>query len=687
MVAAFVIVVAASCLPAAALDQAQRCFHDKMRASRVVAANYLSCGLRHGQGDPQRGKCEARLTRRITRLLDAAEARASQDGFLCPADGEQLGLVGPSIWPFRLVTEVVNADAGVCAAPPTGAVRRYASSYAHCVEDVWMQGHGDAAECASETLVDLRRRWDAIPGASPCPDEVVDRLVTRVQSEVEETAERLEVRCGDRLLGGFEECDDGGVVDNDGCSADCREEDCRRVGDDVLCVVCPPGAVPTADATACRCPDGFEGEPESCVDLDECAQLDDACPDGRSCVNLAGTWACAIECTAEAFHAAIADCGAPSNAIAFDCSDTVIRIPAGLAGRPRDVHCDGLVIDGSGRNITFELDPLCWQTPVEPSQCPDGLESDGTCFCPDVDSGDAFVALRGNGNVVRDLTVRGFFDGIPVRGRNNLVQRVRFDRLCDDAFGSVSGGVGNLFRDLVVSRGCDKCSQNDGALEITDPDPRVREHYHAILSDVEFDSCRTPVRVASTARLQMTRVHAFVSDTEFPCDGPRFSSGSDALRVVLRVTQSRFEGCRRGIRLARGVEAAISQSVVTGSGLRGLRASSTARVSVEGSTIAGNGGGRSSETGYGGVAVLGAAQVDLGGGQLMIDDAAVQSAGTNSLCDNRGPDLKLRNLDSEGAGPVPAVSNWWCSANATPVGVLGFATTEPALRRAPLPLQ
>lgn len=674
--AALTAVLVVCCRPAAALDEAGRCLHDKLHADRAATSRYLGC-TRFPEGSALRIDCVARAEAKLRRRLALAEERASATGFVCPAGAEALGLVGPDAWPLRYVEEhVLGSDA--CAGDARVAARRYARAWSRCAEGELLHGR-DGEECAGRARA--RFAVDHERAAACIVDDAASASAV-VEQEVAESASRLVVRCGDRVVAGREECDDGNTIGDDGCSADCRKERCGELdGGGVGCVACPSDSVPTADFDGCRCAHGFEGEPGACIDIDECAAPDHGCGEDRPCVNLPGTYACAIECTPEAFHAALADCGAPTGAIAFACTDTTIAIPAGVAGR--EVLCDGLTIDGAGRNIAFELAPLCWQTLLDPSECPAGLEADGTCRCPDVDSGDTFLRLRGDGNVVRDLDVRGFFEGIPARGRGNLVEDVRFERLCDDAFGTVNEGAGNVFRDLVVRDGCDKCSENHGDFANTDADPRLDTHYNAILERIRFEGCATPVRVSTSGRFLLRDVVMTGGDDGFPCDGPRFTAASALDRVVVRLERSTIEGCRRGLRFGLGAEGVVLDSRIAGAGLRGLRVASNARVAIEGTTIEDNGGGRSTESGFGGVAVLADGLVDLGGGALEIDGALVPSAGENSICANAGPDGLAREIDNATANTVPAARNWWCADAPPDARIVGAAATAPVLGRAP----
>lgn len=484
--------------------------------------------------------------------------------------------------------------------------------------------------------------------------------------------------CGDGWRETPEACDDGNLADGDGCSRLCRRESCGRVGAEVRCLACGEGAHPDATYTACECDAGYEATGSGCVDVDECAL--DACA-GGPCDNLPGTWSCPIACTAEAFHAALAACGGAGRAITFDCTDTTIEIPDGASGLRRNA-CDGLVIDGLDRHVAFELAPACWGRQLPAEQCRVALEADGTCACPDENSGTVFLSLEGDDMTVRNLVVRHFFDGIKTSGRDATVEDVEFERLCDEAIGSI-GGAGNQFERIQVRLACGKGMQNYGDLAATDPDPRLRSHYNAVVRDSVFSDCQQPVRTTASGRwlVESVRMEGQYASGLFRCLGPRFTSGATDTQVV-HVRGLELDGCDDGLRFGGGVEALVWQSRLVRNEFRGLLAAASSRVVAWQNEIRGNGGLANSEGGLGGVGVLDLAQLDLGGGSLTVDGAAVTSPGLNVLCENVSPQGAPREVHNTTATAVSATNDWWCTTDpqsrvSGPVLTDPFLTSEP----------
>ncbi len=491
---------------------------------------------------------------------------------------------------------------------------------------------------------------------------------------------RLEA-CGNGIVQGAEQCDDGNLVSADGCSDACVREDCDLAspGGEVVCLTCPTDRIPDASRAGCVCAAGFVEVEGVCVDVDEC--VEPAVPTdppwtppcgANGCVNVPGTFLCEIDCTEHELNEALARCGAPGvpgTNLTFACSDTTIFIaydPRGSHGR-EDAQCDGIVIDGLDRNITFEMSPACHEVTYDPAdgRC-GGTDPAGPCECPDVDDGTGLLGFRGDGNTLRNVTVRGFFEGVRTYGSFNTIEQVHFDRICDDAFGNNAGsdGVGNIFRDMVVTSGCDKCSQNDGDIAATAAEPLLRAHYNAIFRNIEFGDCNQPLRMAAGGRFLIERSEMYTSGGGFDCVGPRFSAGVDD-ELVVHLFDSTISDCQRGVRLGGGAEAVLRRNTIEHSARHGVRVAGSvagARASLSGNRILDNGGTGSASPGFGGVAVVEGGEVDLGGGSLMIDGAPLSSTGGNTICRNLGPDDLPRAVQNDTAQTLSAADNWWCTA-------------------------
>ncbi len=502
----------------------------------------------------------------------------------------------------------------------------------------------------------------------------------------------LSETCGDGIPGGGEECDDGNLTAGDGCDPECRRETCENTGTGVACLYCPPAMQPDAAFAACECDDGYALVDGICADIDECSLGTHGCGAESPCVNLPGSWSCSIECSEMAFEQALATCGAPSGTITFDCADTTIALSNQRGDDGRIVRCDGLRIDGLDRNIEFALDPVCNAIPILPHRCAVALNSDGTCDCPDINNGTGFLVLLGSDNRVENLTVRGFFEGIKLGGRNNLVRNVEFDRLCDDAIGTLSGGAGNVFSDLVIRRGCDKCMQSFGDLADTDPDPRLDSHYNGIFRNIDFIGCAQPARMTDAGRYRIERSRLLplplatpwsTPDRLFECSGPRFSSGLPG-ELIVHIADTEMSGCRRGIRIGGQAAAVLTRNRISNAMLRGVLATGESRARLESNVIVGNGGEYSAEAGEGGVSVLDSAHVDLGGGAVTIDGETLSSRGLNVICANVDRALAPRQLENRSTNPVSALHNYWCGRETEPAGP-GLSSVDPDLPALPTP--
>ena len=278
--------------------------------------------------------------------------------------------------------------------------------------------------------------------------------------------------------------------------------------------------------------------------------------------------------------------------------------------------------------------------------------------------------------------MRHFYEGVHTAGRDNTIENVEFERICDDAIGTIENGVGNVFARLLVRDGCDKCSQSFGDMALTAADPRLRSHYNAIFRDVAFEGCQIPLRMTDGGRYLVERTRMTGGDdTAFDCSGPRFTAPAGQTLVV-ELRDSLIEGCRRGVRFGGAAQALLSKTTVVGSRLRGLLFSNTARGRVADSVIVGNGGYGSAEQGFGGVAVSGAASVDLGGGSVVIDGDASPSAGRNVICNNLGQDGSLRDIHNLTVATTDAHGNYWCTPEPS-LRCQGLVGHEPFLSEAP----
>jgi len=486
--------------------------------------------------------------------------------------------------------------------------------------------------------------------------------------------------CGDDWRQSDEECDDGNAQSGDGCSSSCDREECALVDGVVKCRYCPAGSSPNASYTACVCDAGYSLVNGSCVDIDECALGTHTCTGSNPCVNVPGTYSCATQCTAAAFHAALAACGGPTRYITFNCTDTTIQIADGSTGRSNS--CNNLVVDGLDRNITFEMTPKCWGRVMSSSACRVALNPDGTCDCPDVNNGTYFMNLTGQNQTVRNLTIKYFFDGIHTAGNNNNVENVTIDHNCDDSIGS-SSGVGHIFKEIHAKTACGKCMQNYGNTAATSPEPLLREHYNAILRDSLFTDCQQPVRMTDSGRylIEGTRMEGFYESGIYRCLGPRFDGGGTNNQIV-HMVDSTIDGCDRGVRVGGTVQMLAWRNTFVNNEFRGLLAMSSSKVAMWDNIVVGNGGLGSSELGLGGVGVDESATLDLGGGSQIIDGEAFSSPGGNILCDNVAPNGTPREVHNVTATTVKAENNWWCSLSPQS-RVTGPVDTDPFLTQEP----
>ena len=199
-------------------------------------------------------------------------------------------------------------------------------------------------------------RIDILPGdngAAPDPGTLTidsDELVANVANQVGIPTASLSVSsivlCGDGSLGATEACDDGGITDGDGCSADCT-----RVESDWVC------AVPGSACEQIVCGDGERAPTETCDDS-----------------NTEGGDGCASDCMSVDLGF---DCGTPGEACTAICGD---GLQAG------DEICDDGNTDagdGCSPSCTLELGFVC-NRPNRPCAHIPAPAASGPTFTPGV---------------------------------------------------------------------------------------------------------------------------------------------------------------------------------------------------------------------------------------------------------------------------------------------------------------
>ena len=408
---------------------------------------------------------------------------------------------------------------------------------------------------------------------------------------------------------------------------------------ELIALTCP------ACASDLTCDSGYEANDAdtACVDVDECTDASHECTSDAACVNTDGSYVCGIDCTQAAFEAALAECGGDAKTIVFGCTDQTITISNTGNWEARKISCDGLTIDGSGRNIVFDLDPPCFGDSADvavASECGDG-ESDG------------FLRLLGDGNTVRDLTLRYFQEGIKTKGDGNSVESVTFVRHCAAAMSNDEAGSGNLFKDVTVSDGCATCVRFYGdkaGRTVTDPEDA---YYNAVLDGAVLVGCQRPLLVKDGGRFLIRNSEMKVSDesSTFTCKGPIFTTIEPDYTTVVYMNDTSVSDCSQGVKVsgAGTTEAVFVRNTITDCTRRGILVKGTARLSLRQTTVRNNGevGATDSDGGIGGVVVEGTASADLGGGTLLdLDGQTVSSPGGNVICGNLGGDGEPNDVEN-----------------------------------------
>ena len=333
-----------------------------------------------------------------------------------------------------------------------------------------------------------------------------------------------------------------------------------------------------------------------------------------------------IEPTEAALREALARVAAAGGGrITFQVSNASIEIQDRIY-----FYGHNLVLDGEDRNITFKYT--------------------GPDRCDQTEGQDPFIEIHGNRNVIRNFTLDGFPDGIHIQsGYDNLVENVRFPKVCEDAITNSGRGF-EAFRTVI--RNCYFENAEDKAIMINNGGSVTVE-------ECEFLDCQQPVRAGGRSGRYAVRKCVFKGRST----GPRFSGGEEGMFVDFE--DNLIQEARYGIRLYGYVNAVLRRNrfYPRPSDGYGVYIYEKARVRLEANVVQG--------AAKGGVVVQDEAQVDLGGGRVVICGDSEPSQGGNVLRGNQPADLiNLTDVT------VAARFNYW--DHQTPTDVLAHDVTGPA---------
>lgn len=226
-----------------------------------------------------------------------------------------------------------------------------------------------------------------------------------------------------------------------------------------------------------------------------------------------------IDCTEEALRQALREvASAGGGRITFKQRKTVLPIHDTIKFDGND-----LILDGEDRDITVNYA--------------------GPDDCSQKEGQDRFIEIYGNRNVIRNLTLDRFPDGIHIQsGFDNLIENIRFPIVCEDAI--TNGGMGlEAFR--TVMRGCYFENSEDKAVMINNGGSVTVE-------DCEFLNCRQPVRAGGRSGRHIIRGCTFRGAKS---TGPRFNGGEKGMVIIFE--NNRVEDAQYGIRVYGDVEAIV----------------------------------------------------------------------------------------------------------------------------------
>jgi hypothetical protein len=328
-----------------------------------------------------------------------------------------------------------------------------------------------------------------------------------------------------------------------------------------------------------------------------------------------------IDCNEASLIAAVAKANANNGGlITFNCSNLTIPIRASLG-----ILQNGVVVDGQDRHITLEF--MADFTGCLPGD--NGIK------------GQPIARLRGESNVVRNLTFRNFLESLQISGPNNLVEHNRFyGHICsDDAVSTIRPTALNT-----VVRGNHFENYSDKAFQLS--------YGGGIVEGNTFVDTAQPIRSpydntsGSPVYIRQNTFKTNSSDHS-KCNGPHIDG-----RYIVFFEDNQLE-CRRGLRVGGRTEVVVRNNSFIGNRTVGLEVREQAVASVSENVISDNGLSPGS-TPPGGVVILDSARVDLGGGSASIGGRVFVSPGKNRIQGNNTFDV--RNLSN---ATVSAKHNCW----------------------------
>ena len=365
------------------------------------------------------------------------------------------------------------------------------------------------------------------------------------------------------------------------------------------------------------------------------AEGESAAAEGET-VGVRGHASARIACTEAALRTALTQvASAGGGTVTFDCIDAIIEVADQIVFRGNN-----LILDGEDRKITFRYS--------------------GTDPCDQTEGLDRFLEIYGNRNVIRNLTIDRFPEGIHFQsGDGNVGENLRFPIVCEDAI--TNGGSGHVATNTVVRNSYFENSEDKAVM--------ISNGGSITIEGSEFVDCMQPVRAGAASGRVVVRNNTFRGRSS----GPRFNGGSEGMFIT-------FEGntvsdATYGIRVYDDAQAVVRNNRFqlgkqTGEA-NAVYAAGRARVRVEGNTITGY-------TSSPGVLVKDSARADLGGGSVAIDGKSAVGAGGNTL--RNGKKGAPHDLTNQTKTEVHAEKNLWDQATAAEVrqhDVSGPADVDP----------